>query len=100
MVGQANFSHKELQNKSCDDIQEMLFKEKGINWNNYSSFCKRGTYIKRVKTKRKFTISELDKLSPKHEARINPNLEVERNDYKIIEFPILTTIKNRVETIF
>ena len=29
MVGQANFSHKELQKKSCNMIQEMLFVEKG-----------------------------------------------------------------------
>ena len=28
MVGQANFSHKELQNKSCNDIQDMLMTQK------------------------------------------------------------------------
>ena len=43
MVGQANFSHKELQNKSCNDIQDMLHEQKGINWNDYSTVCKRGT---------------------------------------------------------
>lgn len=31
MVGQANFSHKELQNKSCNEIQDMLMTQKGIN---------------------------------------------------------------------
>ena len=45
MVGQANFSHKELQNKSCNDIQDMLYKQKGINWNDYPTVCKRGTAI-------------------------------------------------------
>ena len=43
MVGQANFSHKELQNKSCNMIQEMLFAEKGINWNDYPTYLKRGS---------------------------------------------------------
>ena len=43
MVGQANFSHKELQNKSCNMIQEMLFTEKGINWNDYPTHLKRGS---------------------------------------------------------
>ena len=43
MVGQANFSHKELQNKSCNDIQDMLHEQKGINWNDYPTVCKRGT---------------------------------------------------------
>ena len=43
MVGQVNFSHKELQNKSCNMIQEMLFAEKGINWNDYPTHLKRGS---------------------------------------------------------
>lgn len=43
MVGQANFSHKELQNKSCNMIQDMLMTEKGINWNNYHTHHKRGS---------------------------------------------------------
>lgn len=43
MVGQANFSHSELQGKSCNEIQDMLMEQCGINWNNYSTPCKRGT---------------------------------------------------------
>ena len=43
MIGQANFSHKELQNKSCNDIQDMLHEQKGIDWNDYPTVCKRGT---------------------------------------------------------
>lgn len=45
MVGQTNFSHKELQNKSCNDIQDMLFKEKNINWNDFPIDCKRGAAV-------------------------------------------------------
>lgn len=43
MVGQANFSHKELQNKKNEDIQEMLFSQKSINWNDFSTVEKRGS---------------------------------------------------------
>ena len=43
MVGQANFSHKELQNKTCNMIQDMLHEQKGINWNDYPTVCKRGS---------------------------------------------------------
>lgn len=43
MVGQANFSHKELQNKSCNDIQNMLLTEKDINWNDLITYKKRGS---------------------------------------------------------
>ena len=42
MVGQAYFSHKELQNKSCNDIQNMLLTQKDINWNSFPTDCKRG----------------------------------------------------------
>jgi tRNA(His) guanylyltransferase len=45
MVGQANFSHKQLHKKSCEDIQEMLFQEKGINWNDFPTHQKRGTAV-------------------------------------------------------
>ena len=43
MVGQANFSHKELQNKTCNDIQDMLMTQKGINWNDFPTVQKRGS---------------------------------------------------------
>lgn len=49
MVGQANFSHKELQNKSCNDIQDMLMTQKGINWNCLPTYQKRGSCCVRNK---------------------------------------------------
>ena len=42
-VGQANFSQKELHGKSCNDIQDMLMTQKGINWNDYATTLKRGS---------------------------------------------------------
>jgi tRNA(His) 5'-end guanylyltransferase len=45
MTGQAHFSHKELQNKSCDDIQEMLWAKKNINWNDMPVGFKRGRCV-------------------------------------------------------
>lgn len=42
-VGQANFSHSELQGKSCNEIQDMLFTEKSINWNDFPTESKRGS---------------------------------------------------------
>ena len=43
MVGQANFSHKELQGLTCNKIQDKLITETDINWNNYPTYLKRGT---------------------------------------------------------
>lgn len=43
-AGQYYFSHKELQGKSCNDIQDMLFLEKGVNWSeDYDTVFKRGS---------------------------------------------------------
>ena len=42
MLGQTNFSHKELQGKSCNDIQDMLMLQKGINFNDMPTEFKRG----------------------------------------------------------
>lgn len=56
MVGQANFSHKELQNKSCNDIQDMLMDFKGINWNDLPAYQKRGSCV--IRTENTETIRE------------------------------------------
>lgn len=45
MAASANFSHKLLEGKSGNDKQEMLFKEKGINWNDYKVKYKRGVVV-------------------------------------------------------
>jgi tRNA(His) 5'-end guanylyltransferase len=45
MAGREHFSHKQLLNKNCNEIQEMLFKEKGINFNDYPIIRKRGFCI-------------------------------------------------------
>lgn len=42
-VGQANFSHTQLHGKNCNDIQDMLMLQKGINWNDYPTTLKRGS---------------------------------------------------------
>lgn len=46
-VGQANFSHKDLQYKSTNDVQQMLLTQKDINWNDFPTWAKRGTCVRR-----------------------------------------------------
>ena len=43
MVGQAYFSHNELQHKSNSNIQDMLMEKHQINWNDYPTHLKRGS---------------------------------------------------------
>jgi tRNA(His) guanylyltransferase len=41
----AHFSHKRLQNVNTAAMQELLFQEKGINWNDTEPYWKRGRTI-------------------------------------------------------
>jgi tRNA(His) guanylyltransferase len=100
MAGRAQFSHKALMNKTCDEIQEMLFQQKGINWNDYPAGCKRGRYVRRRKVLRAFTAQEIKKLPAQHEARSNPFLQVVRTDFTCDEIPMLTKVVNRVQVLF
>lgn len=43
MVGHAYFTSKQLHKKSCNDIQDMLMLEKGVNWNDFPTYLKRGS---------------------------------------------------------
>jgi len=47
MAASANFSHESLKGKSGREKQEMLFNEKGINWDSYLTKYKRGVVIKK-----------------------------------------------------
>ena len=44
-LGQSMFSHKDLQNKTTSQVQDMLMEKYGINWNNLSTVEKRGTAV-------------------------------------------------------
>ena len=99
MAAQHYFSHKKLQGKSCSQMQDMLMLEKSVNWNDYPAFFKRGTYVRREKIIRKFTVEEIDKLPAKHEARMDPDLEIERTQVRVLSLPPITTVDNRVVVI-
>ncbi len=45
MVGQFHFSQTELHGKSTDDIQEMLWSQHGVNWNDCVPGAKRGRLV-------------------------------------------------------
>lgn len=50
MVGQAYFSHRELEGKSCSNIQDMLMEHHNINWNDLLTYKKRGScVVKQIK---------------------------------------------------
>jgi len=99
MAASTYYSHKFLQGKSGSEKQELLF-QKGINWNNYPAFFKRGTYVKRVVYTRKLSPTELDKLPPKHNARVSGDCLLTRSEVRELDMPVFRKISNRVGVIF
>lgn len=49
MLARAYFSHKELENKSCSQIQDMLMTQKRVNWNDRIDDEKRGSCCIKVR---------------------------------------------------
>lgn len=86
-VGQANFTQKELHGKSCNNIQDILMLQKGINWNDYSTTLKRGSCCIKV-----------DDSLTKYDEVGNISDYIQRSKWVIDnEIPIFTQNRNYVE---
>lgn len=99
MAAHSMFSHDELEGKNSADIHDMLF-SKGVNWNDYPAAFKRGTYLKRGKVRRKILVDELEKLPPRHDARNNPDMEIERWEVTVLDIPPIARVENRTSLLF
>lgn len=78
MAARTKFSADELFNKNGLEMKQMLL-DAGIDWNNYPSSFKYGTYFTRVKKIGKIDPEEFASLPPLHNARKNPDLVFERS---------------------
>ena len=76
MVGQAHFSHNELQDKTCNMIQDMLMTKYGINWNDFTTPCKRGTAC--IRAGKKVTENIKREPQPFGEDRVTTTIIEER----------------------
>ena len=99
-TARAFFSHKQLMNKTGNEMQDMLMNQHGVNWNDMPDFFKRGSFFQRRKVARRFTTEEIEKLPEKHQARTNPDLVVNRTDIIRVDMPPFTKVMNRPEVVF
>ena len=100
-AAQSMFSHKFLQGLDGKQMQELMFKSEGVNWNDYPAYFKRGTYVTRITTDAPFTAADIEALPPKHAARTNPDLVVSRSVIAVKDFGYpLGSIANRVGVLF
>lgn len=58
MAAQAHFSHKRLQRVSTGAMQELLWSEAGVNWNDYPAACKRGQVAVRATGERELEYTD------------------------------------------
>ena len=86
-VGQTYFSQKQLNKKTCDEIQDMLFTEKGINWNDLKTIYKRGSCCYKQQVEREVIL-----------PKSNKKVKVRRNQWYIDnEIPIFTQDREYIE---
>ncbi|HET8689803.1 MAG TPA: tRNA(His) guanylyltransferase Thg1 family protein [Methanosarcina sp.] len=95
MAAQSNFSHKFLQGKHSKEMIDMMY-EKGIIFQDYPSFFRRGTFL--IPEKRELTLTEeqLSKIPEKYrsEAKTCIRTVIEEKDYNL---PRIFTWENEPE---
>lgn len=96
MAAHTYFSHKSLQGVNGDQMQERLFSEKGINFNDYPAFFKRGTYVKRQTVLKELTENELSKIPVDR----RPDGLIMRSEVSRLNWPPILKIRNRVGVVF
>ncbi len=84
MTARAHFSHQRLQGKSSSHLQDLLMREKGINWNDLPVGFKRGRFVQ--KTIERQNRDYRDKRTGKRKTADN----VERQVWKTVEPPIFS----------
>jgi tRNA(His) 5'-end guanylyltransferase len=95
MAAHVYYPHGELQGVNGSVKQEMLF-QKGINFNDYPAFFKRGTYVARRKELKQLSAEVLAKIPEQH----RPTTPVERSCIVDLELPPMTTIANPIDVLF
>lgn len=99
MAARSHFSHSSCHKKNCADLRKMLL-EKGVDWNDYPTFFKQGTYVRKRVIERKLTEEELQSLPPKHNARFSPDFTYKKSIIAEETFSLLSRMKNKEEVIF
>lgn len=89
MAAHAYYSPKELHKAGYAQKHEMLH-AKGINWNDYPAFFKRGTYVRREDVLKELTPAELARIP----VNRRPEGPVVRSVVKELDMPPITRLAN------
>jgi len=97
MAARSVYSHRELDHKSGPEMQEMLF-AKGINFNDYPAFFKRGTFVRRETVERLLSEAELARIPECHRPAVGQL--VARSVTRRLDMPKFGGVTNREAVIF
>ncbi len=92
MQARSVFSHKKIQGMGRQKLK-ILLQESGHSWDDIPDWAKRGIFIKKVSEELSLTEEELEKLPPKHNARLTPDFKFWRNEYKEVALPSISENK-------
>lgn len=97
MAAGAYYSDAELDGKSSGIKQEMLW-QKGINWNDYPRFFKRGTYLQRRAFERTLTDEERARIPEPHRPPVGATFT--RKAVVELDLPPLRKLANATAVLF
>lgn len=97
MAASTYYSAKALHGKKSDEKQEMLF-AKGMSFNDYPAFFKRGTFVRRVTRERPLSSEELAKIPERHRPPAGQTFT--RSSVERLDMPRFGSVTNREAVIF
>ena len=97
MAAGAHYADGELHGKNSSTKQEMLW-QKGVNWNDYPSFFKRGTYLQRRTFERTLTEAERARIPEAHRPPLDATFQ--RTQVVEVELPPVRKIANLAAVLF
>jgi tRNA(His) guanylyltransferase len=97
MAAGAYYTDAELEGKNSSVKHDLLMKQ-GVNWNDYPSFFKRGTYLQRQSRERALTDEERARISEAH--RPAAGALVTRTQVVDLELPPVRKIANLAAVLF
>lgn len=92
MASRSYYSHSELHGKSSKERQEMLF-AKGVNFNDYPSAFKRGSFIRKQQVPWTPTPQEQESLKG------HSSLPTTRSKVSVIHMPNFSLVSNRADVL-
>jgi len=97
MAAGAYYSERELDGKHAGQKQEMLWQH-GVNWNDFPTFFKRGTYLQRRTLDRALTDDDRARIPEAHRPPIGATFQ--RTQVVELELPPVRRIANLAAVLF